>query len=148
VRWRQMKSNIKQSGAAPCSDGNRARPWVNRSTPRGKKKGAHRPEREQQSAEVVEAAKDFLAGARQSIKDERQCYDSNRQVYVENPPPRESINQKAAQKRPGDAAERENPGKQPLIATAFTRGDEIGDCYLSERHQTTGAEALQCAKPN
>src|SRR5206468_5656775 len=92
--------------------------------------------------------KDFLAGARQSIKDERQCYDSNRQVYVENPPPRESINQKAAQKRPGDAAERENPGKQPLIATAFTRGDEIGDCYLSERHQTTGAEALQCAKPN
>ena len=71
---------------------------------------------------------------------------ADRQVDVEDPAPREVVDEEAAEQRPGDRRDGEHRADQAHVATALPRRDDVGDDRLRADHQAAGADALERAE--
>ena len=71
---------------------------------------------------------------------------ADRHVHVEDPAPREGLDEEAAEQRAGDAGDREHGADQAHVAAAVARRDDLGDDRLRADHQPARAEALQRAE--
>jgi hypothetical protein len=64
--------------------------------------------------------------------DEAECNGADGQIDVEDPAPGQGVGQIAAEKRAGDAADREYAGEQSLIAAALARRYQVADRRLRQ----------------
>ncbi len=79
----------------------------------------------QPGAQVVDRRARPHARGRQGRRDHGQRDEADRQVDVEDRPPRKVLDDHSAEQRPGDARDSEHRSEQPLIATAFARGHDV-----------------------
>ena len=71
---------------------------------------------------------------------------ADRHVDVEDPAPREVVDEEAAEQRPGDRCDSEDGADQAHVAPSLPRRDDVGDDRLRPDHQSSGADPLQCAE--
>ncbi len=102
--------------------------------------------REHARAEIVDRGPATHARGRQRRGDHHQCDQADGQVHIEDPAPRQVLDDHAPEQRAGDAREAEDGSEQPLIAPALARRDDIADRRLHEHDQSAGAEPLHRAE--
>ena len=85
-------------------------------------------------------------GQVQPQRDDRDGERADRHVDVEDPAPREGVDEEAAEQRPGDRGDGEHRADQAHVAAALARRDDVGDDRLRADHQAAGADALQRAE--
>ena len=71
---------------------------------------------------------------------------ANRHVDVEDPTPTEVIDEEPAGERAGDACDREDGPRVPLVSAAFARRHDVADDGHRHRDKTTRAHPLDCPK--
>ena len=67
---------------------------------------------------------------------------SDRQVDVEDPAPREVVDEESAEQRPDDRRHAEDGAEDPLVAAAIARRDHVADHRDRRDDEAAGAEAL------
>ena len=67
-------------------------------------------------------------------------------VDVEDPVPREVVDEEAAEQRPDHGRDAEDAAHQPRVAPAVARRDDVADRGLRADHQRAAAEALDRAE--
>ena len=118
--------------AAPGGDQDRAR---------------RRRRREERRAEVVDPVACADGVCRWSLSATiTTATRSDGQVDVEDPAPREVVDEEAAEQRPGDRRDAEHRADQAHVAAALPRRDDVGDDRLRADHEPAGADALDRAE--
>ena len=79
-------------------------------------------------------------------RDHRQRSRAERQVDVEDPPPREVVDEEAAEQRPYDDGRAEHAAEQALVAAAVARRYEVADDRHRHDDQAAAAEPLHGAE--
>jgi hypothetical protein len=67
-------------------------------------------------------------------------------VHVEDPAPREVVDEKATEQRAGDRRDGEHRTDQPHVPAPLARRDDVRDDRLRADHEAAGADALQRAE--
>ncbi len=101
---------------------------------------------QQRRAEVVDRVAVRRHVQVQAEHDDEHRDDADRHVHVEDPAPRERLDEEAAEQRAGDRRDREHGADQAHVAAALARRHDLGDDRLRADHQAAGAEALQRAE--
>jgi hypothetical protein len=79
-------------------------------------------------------------------RNHRQRDRAEGQVDVEDPSPREVVDEEAAEQRPGDGRDGEHRSEQALVTAAIAWRDEIADDRHRHDDQPAAAESLHGAK--
>ena len=101
-----------------------------------------RRSREHRSPEVVDDVVDPSQVAWHPAGYDNESNRTDREVDVEDPAPREVIDEEPAEQRPNDAGEPENGAEEAHVAAAIARRDYVADDRLRPYHQPARAEAL------
>ena len=82
----------------------------------------------------------------QPRRDDQDGERADRDVDVEHPPPREAVDEEAAEQRPRDRRDGEHTADQAEIPAAIPRRNDVGDDRLRADHQSAGADSLETAE--
>ena len=104
------------------------------------------PAGEQRHADVVDRALDTLRAPVQHQLQHDERDDPDRDVDVEDPVPREMVDEEPAEQGPDHRRDAEDGAHQAGVAPALARRDDIADHRLRRHHQRAAAQALQTAK--
>jgi hypothetical protein len=113
---------------------------------RGRQHGGGGEDREQQRAEHVHGPPLRARGGGQARADHQQRGGADGQVHVEDPAPRQRVDEEAAEQRPGDAGDREDAADHAHVAGALARWDEVGDDGHRGDDQAARPESLDGAE--
>ena len=83
--------------------------------------------REQRRAEVVDLVADVHGGAVERGRDHAERERAQRQVDVEDPAPREVVDEEAAEQRPDHGRDAEDGAEEPLVLAALARRHDVAD---------------------
>ena len=72
--------------------------------------------------------------------------DADGHVHVEDPAPREVVDEEAAEQRSGHRRDREDGADQAHVAAALARRDDVRDDRLRADHEAAGPDPLQRAE--
>ncbi len=89
------------------------------------------------------AARDVQRGGDDGERD-----DPDGQVDVEHPTPAQMLGEQSAQQRPEHTGGAEDGPEQPLVAPAFTRGDEVPHDGHGQHHESAAAQPLKRPEPD
>jgi hypothetical protein len=98
---------------------------------------------EQRGAEVVDAVPRADSGRLERDGDHAQRDEPDREVDVEDPAPREVIDEEAAEERPDHRRDAEHGAEVALVAAALPRWNDVPDDGDRDDDQAAAAEALQ-----
>ncbi len=98
--------------------------------------------REHTGAEIVDRRPCTHARGRQRRRNHHQRNQADRKVHIEDPAPRQVLDDHTSEQRAGDASEAKDGPEEPLIAPTLARRDDIADRRLHEHDQPAGAEPL------
>ena len=104
---------------------------------------ADKPAGEQRRAEVVDLVLLRHRARAEGGADHDERDRTDRQVDVEDPPPREVVDEEPAEQRPDDGRDAEDGAEDALVAAAVARRDDVADDGDRGHDQAAGAEALQ-----
>ncbi len=72
--------------------------------------------------------------------------DPDREVDVEDPPPRQVVDEEPSEQRADHGRDAEHGAEEPLVAAAVTRREDVGDDRHRRHDQPSGAKSLEGAK--
>ena len=101
---------------------------------------------EQRGAEIVDRVLDALGARVEDGGDHEERDRADRQVDVEDPAPREVVDEEAAEQRADDRRHAEDGAEEALVLAAVARRDDVADDGDRRREQAAGAETLQRAE--
>jgi hypothetical protein len=133
----------EQRDAARDHDEQRGRsPRVRRSAEAGVEDDAREAAGEDERPEVIDLVPPARLARLEHGPDHGDREDADREVDVEDPAPREVVDEEAAEQRPGDGRDPERRTEEALVAAAVARRDEIPDDGHCDHHQPPAAEPL------
>ena len=106
--------------------------------------GAH-PRHHEHGSEVVDRVIDASDRHLEHGGDDEEGGDAEREVDVEDPAPREALDEEAAEQGAGDAGDGEDPAEEAGVSAALAWRDDIGNDGHDEDHEPAAAEALDGA---
>ena len=98
---------------------------------------------EERGAEIVDRVLQALRGRVERGSDDEKGDDADRHVDVEDPAPRQVVDEEAPDERPDDRGDAEDSAEQSLVAAAVARWDDVADDRDRDDDEPSGAEALQ-----
>src|SRR5581483_5116046 len=101
---------------------------------------------EEHRAEVVDRVLDPLGARVEHRRDHEERERADGEVDVEDPAPREVVDEEPAEQRPDHGRDAEHRAEQALVAAALPRRDDVADDGDRRRQQAARAEALQRAE--
>jgi hypothetical protein len=93
-------------------------------------------------AQVIDLVVNMLARSPQHGPDDHERDRAEWKVDVEDPAPREAVDEKAAEQRADHGREAEYRAEVPLVATAVAGRDDVPDDRHRRDHQPAAAETL------
>ena len=93
--------------------------------------------------EVVDDVVDPAEMARDLTPDDEERHGADRDVDVEDPPPRELLDKDSSEQWPDDAGHTEHRAEDALVAPPLSRRDDVPDDRLGADHQPAAAESLK-----
>ena len=104
------------------------------------------PAGEEHRAEVVDRVPHVLGGAVERDGDHRERGGPQRQVDVEDPPPREVLDEEAAEQRADHRRDAEDRAEEPLVLATLAGRDDVADHGHRRHDQPAAADALDRAE--
>ncbi len=104
------------------------------------------PTCEQRRAEVVDDVVHPIGGRVERRADDDEREHSDGQVDVEDPPPREVVDEEPSDERADDGRDAEDCAEEPLVPAAIARRDDVPDHRDRDDDEAAGTEPLQCTE--
>ena len=142
ARLDEREQREQRDAAADRGEHPRRVPGVARAAEARVEDHAREPGREDDRAEPVDPVPRRHLPRAEGGRDHGQREEAERQVDVEDPAPREVVDEEAAEQRAGDDRDAEDAAEEALVAAAVARRDEVADDGHRDDDQAAAAEPL------
>ena len=128
------------------ADDLRRAPVVGRAAEADRQDQRGEPAGEERRAEPVDPVPDALDRRVEDDADDHERDDPDRDIDVEDPAPRQVVDEESAEQRPDHRGDPEDRAEEPLVPAPLAGRDDVAD-HRDRRHdQPAGAEALEGAE--